>query len=460
MPANYVLLEKITVGAAGAASVTFANIPQTGYTDLKLVMSTRLDSASGANFNYVKFNGSSTGFTIKTLEGSGSGAGSGSASTGNAGLDEGTSYTANTFSNTEIYIPNYTSSNYKSYSVDTVTENNATQAYMEMVAGLWSNTAAITSVTVYPDTGGRNYVQYSTFYLYGLAAVGATPAIDPKATGGDIIQTDGTYWYHAFLSSGTFTPKSNLTCDILQVAGGGGGSGWDYGQGGGGAGGVLAFASQLLNANTGQTVTVGAGGAGNTNGTTGTNGGNSSFGSITPVSLGGGGAGIPNSLSGGSGGGAGYSGTGGSGTSGQGYAGGNGTAIGQKYPGAGGGGAGGVGGNTPNVNTGGTGGAGVNTVTNWGALSSAFAVLPLGVGGYIAGGGGGGVYNTYGGGATAGTATAGGGNGAIGGLDVGNGVGVGYPGTPNTGGGGGASGNGTNGANGGSGLVIVRYTVA
>jgi hypothetical protein len=32
MTANYVLLEKITVGAAGAASVTFSGIPQTGYT--------------------------------------------------------------------------------------------------------------------------------------------------------------------------------------------------------------------------------------------------------------------------------------------------------------------------------------------------------------------------------------------------------------------------------------------
>ena len=35
--ANYILLERITVGAAGAASVTFNNIPQPGYTDLKIV---------------------------------------------------------------------------------------------------------------------------------------------------------------------------------------------------------------------------------------------------------------------------------------------------------------------------------------------------------------------------------------------------------------------------------------
>jgi hypothetical protein len=52
--------------------------------------------------------------------------------------------TANTFGNTEFYIPNYTSSNYKSFSVDGVTENNATAAFA-LYAGLWSNTAAITS---------------------------------------------------------------------------------------------------------------------------------------------------------------------------------------------------------------------------------------------------------------------------------------------------------------------------
>jgi hypothetical protein len=41
MPANYVLLEKITVGAAGASSVTFSGIPQTGYTDLVVKATTR-----------------------------------------------------------------------------------------------------------------------------------------------------------------------------------------------------------------------------------------------------------------------------------------------------------------------------------------------------------------------------------------------------------------------------------
>jgi hypothetical protein len=68
-----------------------------------------------------------------------------------------------------------------------------------------------------------SFVQNSTFYLYGVAKLGTTPAIVPYATGGDTIMTDGTYWYHTFVSSGTFTPQKAMSCDVLVVAGGGGG---------------------------------------------------------------------------------------------------------------------------------------------------------------------------------------------------------------------------------------------
>ncbi len=118
----------------------------------------------------------------------------------------GANATSNTFANAELYIPNYTSSNYKSASTDSVTENNATSALAIMTAGLWSNTAAITSITLTPDSA-TNFVQYSTFSLYGLAAVGTTPVIAPKASGGNIT-TDGTYWIHTFLTTGAFVPQT------------------------------------------------------------------------------------------------------------------------------------------------------------------------------------------------------------------------------------------------------------
>jgi len=238
--ANYVLLERITVGASGASSVTFNNIPQTGYTDLKVVMSGRITGYSGTTYDYlgITFNSDATSsYNNIVLYGNGSSAGSFSVSPTTSIRQAVTmpsdAATANTFGNSEMYIPNYLGSAYKSVSTDSVSENNGTTTYGTLASGVWNKTTAINAVTFVPLQGTK-FTQYSTFSLYALAAVGTTPVIAPYASGGDIIQTDGTYWYHAFINSGFFTPNKALSCDVLVVAGGGGGGA--YG-GGGGAGG-------------------------------------------------------------------------------------------------------------------------------------------------------------------------------------------------------------------------------
>ena len=457
MPANYVLLERIELNAS-AASVTFSNIPQTGYTDLKVVMSARTDTNDGSSgqWGYVNFNGASTNNSTRILYGTGSGTGSftGSSPTPYGAYVEPSNFTSSTFSNSEVYIPNYTSSNNKSYSIDSVTENNATGAYSNLTAGLWSSSAAITSVVISPAAG--NFVQYSTFSLYGLAAVGSTPAIAPKASGGNIT-TDGTYWYHTFLASGTFTPQISLSCDALVVAGAGAGGGGGRG-GGGGAGGLLALTSQSVTA-TGYTVTVGAGGAAITD-QRGNSGSNSAFNSGTAIGGGGGGGrtSTENGANGGSGGGAatgsgGAPGTAGTGTSGQGNNGGAGSnSAGPNYGAGGGGGAGAVGGTGTSL-VGGNGGVGSSAYSSWGSAT----VTGQNVSGtyYYAGGGGGGAW-------TGNTASSSGGYGGGGsGRDTTGGVNAnGDAGTTNTGGGGGASSEtGKAGGNGGSGIVIIRYAV-
>ena len=445
MPANMVLLEKIVVGAAGASSVTFSGIPQTGYTDLVLKGSPR-DSTSGGGASAVKvqFNGSAANFTSRWLYGDGSAVGSATSQPRLIGVAPGTGYTANTFGNFEFYIPNYTSSNYKSGSSDNVLENNATAVNMGFNAVLWSDTSAITSITLTTDA---NFVQYSTFYLYGVAKLGTTPAIVPYATGGDTIMTDGTYWYHAFKSSGTFTPAKGLSCDYLVVAGGGGGaSGNATPGGGGGAGGYLAGTGLSIASAT--TVTIGAGGAGGS--AAADNRGAKGSDSVFSVTATGGGYGAENQISGGPGGsgGGGSFATGAGGAAspaGQGNAGGAGS--GGTNQGSGAGGGAGAAGGAGTTTTGGTGGAGLNTLSSW------FSVTGTGVSGYVAGGGGGSVYN----GGTPGAGGAGGG-----GAGAYNAAGT-PNGTANTGGGGGGTGGnaGTRYAagNGGSGLVIVRYTV-
>ena len=66
-----------------------------------------------------------------------------------------------------MYIPNYTGSTNKSISVDSVTENNATNNLMNIQAGLWSNTAAITSILFTSDTAG-GFLAGSTISLYKI----------------------------------------------------------------------------------------------------------------------------------------------------------------------------------------------------------------------------------------------------------------------------------------------------
>ena len=467
--ANFVLLEKITVGAAGASSVTFSGIPQTGYTDLVVKVCARVTRAVTASTIVMVFNGVTSGYTDRTAQGDGASATSSSSS----GADirdmvvPANNATASTFSNQEIYIPNYASSTtYKSVSIDSVMENNATTSYANLTAGLWSNNAAITSIAFSEPNGGSNFAANSTFYLYGVAKLGTTPAIVPYATGGDTIMTDGTYWYHAFKASGTFTPTQSITAAMLTIAGGGGAGVWCGG--GGGAGGLIASTSQSLTAQA-YTITVGAGGAGSTAGANrGTVGNNSTIvasGFTTITATGGGGGGSRTSATGGAttgsdggsgGGGNRYTAGGAASPSGQGNAGGAGTGAGDEG-GGGGGGAGAVGATA--TNAGGNGGVGLSTYSSWGSATS----TGQNVGGtyFYAGGGGGGVTWYSGGGNVAGLGGNGGGGNGTGNTDNGNG----YSGTANTGGGGGGgtwlypAATFTNGGSGGSGLTIVRYLV-
>ena len=432
MPANYVLLERIELNAS-AASVTFSNIPQTGYTDLKVVMSVR----NTGDFNTVGLvlNGVSTNQTARRISGNGSTA---SSSTYTEVQNNPSGSTANTFSNGELYLPNYTSSNNKSISIDVVSENNATLAYANLEAWLWSQTAAITSVG-FTGLYGGSIAANSTFSLYGLAAVGTTPVIAPKASGGSIYN-DGTYWYHAFRTSGAFVPLQGITADVLVIAGGGGG-----------AGGLQAFTSQALTA-TSYNCTIGAGGSGGTGYGTGmTAGVDSQFGALTLVKGGG---------YGGSGGNVGTS-TGGAGGSsgGSGYysqtstapLGSQGTAGGaSSTSGAAGGGGGGasVAGSKAVAPAGGAGGNGTSAYSSWGLATST-------------GQNSGGTYY-YAGGGAGGCDTSGPVSGGLGGGG-GSTQAASTAGTANTGGGGGAGSFGVSqyaGAAGGSGIIIVRYTIA
>ena len=172
--ATYELIETITLGS-NAASVTFSDIPQT-YTDLKLVHSLRCTRASidpNGGGLLIKFNGVSGGgvYSSIMLRGNGSAASSPNNGTGYAGIYIGEinslNNVANSFASGEVHIPNYTGSTQKIISATTVSENNATTAYIEAVGGKWVGTSAITSITI-AEHAGTNFVTNSSLSLYGI----------------------------------------------------------------------------------------------------------------------------------------------------------------------------------------------------------------------------------------------------------------------------------------------------
>jgi len=168
MANTYILINSVTVGSGGASDISFTSIPST-YTDLLIKLSTR-DSRSGNPYNEVSvtFNGSGT-YSRKTIYGTGTAAGSEGDSTGKWVYSDTTDATSNTFSNAEMYIPNYTSSNAKSISADSVTENNSSSGNtLIFAAGLGTTTSAITSITLTPNLS-NTFLQYSTAYLYGIS---------------------------------------------------------------------------------------------------------------------------------------------------------------------------------------------------------------------------------------------------------------------------------------------------
>jgi hypothetical protein len=159
------LIQTVTVGAGGAATMSFSAIPAT-FTDLMLVVCARDDGGTSGNI-YARFNGDSgNNYTSKILYGNGSSAGSTSGISNGAYVAKASGAT-NTFGSGMAIIPNYAGSTSKSISTDAVDEANATAANISVIAYNWSGTAAISSITMYTFSG-NNFSQYSTASLYGL----------------------------------------------------------------------------------------------------------------------------------------------------------------------------------------------------------------------------------------------------------------------------------------------------
>ena len=149
--ATHILIETVTVGAGGASSIEFTSIPQT-YTDLRIVLSARSLQGNIYGGGVLQFN-SDTGSNYKwrrlRADGSATASDNSTSATSITNWDvAGANATASVFGTVIFDIPNYTSADQKSVSLEYVGENNATEAHMGMVAGLWTSTSAITSLSL------------------------------------------------------------------------------------------------------------------------------------------------------------------------------------------------------------------------------------------------------------------------------------------------------------------------
>ena len=170
MSYTYSKLASYTVGSGGVSAVSFLAIPQ-NYTDLIIKVSSRDNAAGTQNNLYVTFNGSTSGYSDKIVYGNGASALSAQNTSFTSfvfAYSVSAQATANTFSSNEIYIPNYTSANFKLASFDAVSENNATGVLTTLSVGIWANTAPISSITFTPSSATLQ--QHSTFTLYGIKA--------------------------------------------------------------------------------------------------------------------------------------------------------------------------------------------------------------------------------------------------------------------------------------------------
>ena len=167
MANTFVKISSVTVGSGGASSIDFSSISG-AYTDLMLFHSVRSNNAALNDAIILKINGSTANLSGRFIYGNTPAANVATDVGGfYGGIASAATSTASTFSSTYLYFSNYSSSNNKSFSVDSAMENNTTTAFPFLVSGLWSDTSVITALNISPATGTL-FNQYSTATLYGI----------------------------------------------------------------------------------------------------------------------------------------------------------------------------------------------------------------------------------------------------------------------------------------------------
>ena len=172
VPNSYYSIATQTITSGTASSITFSSIPQT-YTHLQLRLLANNNDTVGSGLNNVRCSGYFNGDTTDTnyynhyLNGDGYSANAGSENSAKWAM----SATRNSMIAPGIAIADildYTNTNkYKTTrSLWGWNNDDANYGAVRLLSGVWSNTAAINSITITPESGA--FKAYSSFALYGI----------------------------------------------------------------------------------------------------------------------------------------------------------------------------------------------------------------------------------------------------------------------------------------------------
>lgn len=161
-------LQVITVGPAGASSVSFTNIPNT-YTHLQVRILARRSTGTDVGYDVFTSMNSDTNaanYYSHYLFGNGSSVGAGANANRYFGAVPGTAI-SNTFGGIIMDFLDYANTNkYKTGRLVYGHDQNGS-GYSTMQSMLWNSTSAITSLSFTLAVGG-SFAEYSHFALYGI----------------------------------------------------------------------------------------------------------------------------------------------------------------------------------------------------------------------------------------------------------------------------------------------------
>jgi hypothetical protein len=168
---DYESIATTTVGAGGAATITFSSIPST-YQHLQIRGIVRNSASGGGGAEAtLQFNGTSTNYVyFHQIYGDGTSAVASANTTSSAILpifNPKSGTTANVFAGFVMDVLDYANTN-KNKTVRTLSGWDANgDGFIIFRSGLWMNTSAISSITIGMEST-FNLAQYSSFALYGI----------------------------------------------------------------------------------------------------------------------------------------------------------------------------------------------------------------------------------------------------------------------------------------------------